>query len=253
MAVQSASRQGRTGKKVRHAHGTNPYDQTLDVSVDPYVRPSDWLSLPTVSNGDQTFVGLVAIWPGTNYISVKCNGNYTVDWGDGGATQNVSSAVQADKTILYSAISNTTDCTRGYRQVIVTITPQAGQNLTTVNLNVRASALSNQSLQSAGWLDIKMAGANVSSLVLSGSTGRSELLEQFEYVGGSSLTTVSSAFSNCRSLQNVVGTAWTSAVTTFSSMFISCSSLQTVPLFDTAVGTTFTSMFSSCSSLQTIP
>ena len=62
-----------------------------------WVRPSDWLPLP--APGPETFIGLLAVTnDDSNYIALNFAGNYTVDWGDGGAPENVASGVQAVAT-----------------------------------------------------------------------------------------------------------------------------------------------------------
>ena len=50
---------------------------------EPWVRPSDWLALPTVADGDEIFVGLHAIFPDANFVAFTVAGDYEVDWGDG--------------------------------------------------------------------------------------------------------------------------------------------------------------------------
>jgi surface protein len=224
----------------------------------PYIRPADWVALPAVTSSDQKFVGLHAVYNHeSNFVAVNCAGAYTVDWGDGSAAQNVATGVQANHNYVYTDLSSGTLSTRGYRQAVVTITPQAGQNLTTVNLLVKhnqAGLASNG--YASGWLDIRMAGSLVSSLTDGSSSTtivRHRMLEQFEYVGTSAVTTCANKFFNCVQLRSLIGTTWTAAVTNMSTMFQGCSSLQTVPLFNTAAVTNMSSMFNTCSSLQTVP
>jgi surface protein len=224
---------------------------------EPYVRPADWLALPTVNDGDQKFVGLHAVYDHeSNFVAVNCAGAYTVDWGDG-VVEDIATGVQANHNYVYSALSSGTLSTRGYRQAVVTITPQAGQNLTTVNLFVKHNQSGLNSLGTVtGWLDIRMAGSLVSSLGLSDSFGtivRHRMLEQFEYVGTSAIATCANKFHSCSNLRSVIGTAWTGSVTNMTSMFNACSSLQTVPLFNTAAVTLMNSTFTGCSLLQTVP
>jgi surface protein len=228
-----------------------------DAGPEPYVRPADWVALPTVLSSDQKFVGLHAVYDHeSNFVAVNCAGAYTVDWGDG-VTENFATGVQANHNFLYANLSSGTLSTRGYRQAVVTITPQAGQNLTTVNLFIKhnQSGLASNGY-STGWLDIRMAGSLISTLTIGGastSVVRHRMLEQFEYVGTSAVVTCANKFQNCVQLRSLIGTAWTSSVTNMTSMFSSCSSLQTVPLFNTGAVTNMTSMFSSCASLQTVP
>jgi len=61
-----------------------------------YVRPSKWLTMSTLSDGDDKIVLLVAVWENaSNFITLKCetsSGTYTIAWGDGNTTSGISSA-----------------------------------------------------------------------------------------------------------------------------------------------------------------
>ena len=256
------------------AIGSFKLPNTAGAAVDPdaWVRPTDWLAMPTI--GTQEFIGLLAITDDeSNHIALLCAGAYTVDWGDG-VTENVATGVKAQHTYTYSAISSGTLSTRGYKQVLVRVTPQAGQNLTTVNLQ-QTNSIINKSY-CTGWLDISVNGSNITTLTLGGSVVRQSMCERviigsigtitsfqnFFYLlhslqsvnlfNTASGTNFTNMFNNCHSLQSVP-LFNTSAGTTFNNMFASCFSLKEVPLFNTAVGTNFSSMFVSCSTLKTIP
>ena len=220
-------------------------------SVAEWTRPEDWLALPVLASDDQKVVGLIAIFEDANFLSLSAAGNYTVDWGDG-VIENYSTGVQSYHTYNYASISNDTLCSRGYKQVIVTITPQSGQNLTTFNLGVKhnQTGLSNASTP---WLDIAVNGSNITSMTFRANTvAEAKLLEQVTIGTIGSVTSFTSMFQGCRSLQSVP-LFNTASGTNFSSMFGNCSSLRSVPLFNTASGTNFTYMFSFCSSLTSVP
>lgn len=241
--------------------------------ADEWVRPSDWLAMPTI--GTQEFIGLLAITDDeSNHIAISFAGAYTVDWGDG-TSQNVATGVQANKSYTYSSISNSTLTTRGYKQVLVRVTPQAGQNLTSLNMNARNPILAKT--HSVSWLDISINGSNFTSILLGngnqvfltmcervvlGSMGTMTSMAYFFHnmyalqsvsiPSTSSITSFSSCFANCYSLKAVplINTAAALAVDT---MFENCYTLKVVPLFNTGVSTNFSFMFASCVSLQTIP
>ena len=164
-----------------------------------------------------------------------------------------------------------------YKIATVTITPQAGQNLTTVNLFVKNTTTGLQAY-STGWLELAIAGSNITTLTVSSAIAiiSQNYLESVNIVELGAVTTFFNLFVNCRKLQNVsvnVPTAATdinsmfqscsslttvqlfntAAVTNMSSMFLTCSSLVTVPLFNTAAVTNINSMFRNCSSLTTVP
>jgi hypothetical protein len=232
------------------------YDPTAGGStptVEEWVRPTDWLALPTLGAAEQKFVGLYAVYEsGSNFISLSAAGNYTVDWGDGVA-ENYSTGVQSYHTYDYSAISSGTLSSRGYRQVIVTVTPQAGQNLTNINLQRRHNQAGLSASSSAPWLDISLNGSNITSLSIGGNgTIELKLLERATIGTTGAITNFSNLFTNCYSLQSV-SLLSTASGTNFSSMFYNCHSLQSVPLFNTVSGTNFSNMFFYCYSLQSVP
>jgi len=219
------------------------------VTADDWVRPSDWLAMPTI--GTQEFIGLLAVTDDeSNHIALLCAGNYTVDWGDG-VTENVATGVKAQHSYTYSAISSSTLTTRGYKQVLVRVTPQAGQNLTTVNLQQQHSTLAKNHVVS--WLDVSVNGSNITTLSLGGaSTVRLAMCERVILGNLGAITTFANLFSNFFALQSV-SISSSSSVTNFTNMFYFCYSLQTINLFTTSAGTNFSGMFYNCYSLRSLP
>ena len=223
----------------------------------PYVRPTDWLALPDVT-GQQKFVGLHAVYPDSNFCALLAEGGYTVDWGDG-TVENIASGVQANHQYNYSTfdVANATLCSRGYKQAIVTVTPQAGQNLNTLNLH-KKHTMAGLQMYSSGFLDIAISGSLLTSLLISVQTAGAATqvisftdLEQVTLLDNA-VTTFSYIFYNCSSLQSIT-LLDTSACINFTNMFDNCSSLQSIPLLDTSAGITFSGMFNNCASLQSIP
>ena len=224
-----------------------------------WVRPADWLPLPTLTESDQKFVGLHAIYPDANFVALSASGNYTVDWGDGVVENFVSGAV-AQHEYNYDTYDtgNSTLCSRGYKQAVVTVTPQAGQNLTALNLHQCHSALAVQ--YSSGFLDIALASASLTDLLIGvqapGSSAQTIRFADLERVNivRSSVANFSFLFDGCYSLQVVVSisTDVVSAVN-MSNMFRNCNSLTSVPLFNTSAVTNMSSMFSGCYSLTSVP
>jgi len=223
--------------------GINPEEE--------WKRPDDWLPIEElVVAGDQKFVGLHAIFEDSNFVALSATGNYTVDWGDG-KIENYTSGVQANHTYSYDAFAGT-ETTRGYRQAIVTVMPQVGENLTSVSLQRRHSQFRNSTNYSTGWLDIRLSGQHLTSLILGGVTVRCSFLESFCFLGSNSVTDFTRFFSGCYALQ-AVPFFDTSKGINFSFMFQGAVSLQSVPLLDTSKGTNFSSMFQGCGRLRTIP
>jgi hypothetical protein len=169
-------------------------------------------------------------------------------------------AFQVSATLGGSALTLTNDGTGSlsrYKQAIVTVTPQAGQNLTAISLNVKHSQTGTQTY-SAGWLDILVGSPNFSTTGISigmpsgTETVRKNSIERVRLVNIGLQNTFASQFQNLRELV-VVELPSTQAVTSMSGMFQNCFSLQSVPLFSTQAVTNMSTMFNSCFSLQSVP
>lgn len=226
--------------------------QAENEGEDPNVwtRPDDWLPIKhKVAVGDQKFVGLHAILEDSNFVSLSATGNYTVDWGDG-IVENFASGVQADHIYSYDAFPGT-ETTGGYRQAIVTVIPQAGHNLTGLNLQSKHRQTGLNMFYSTGWLDIKISGQYIANLIVGGTTVLQGHLEAFTFVGNNLITDYTKFFSMCRALQSVL-LEDTSKGTSFSFMFESCITLKTVSLPDTSKGINFNYMFIGCNALSAI-
>jgi hypothetical protein len=215
---------------------------------DAWTRSADWLAMPAI--GSQEFIGLLAITDDeSNHIALLCGGNYTVNWGDG-VVENVASGVKAQHTYVYSSISDDTISSIGYKQVLVRVTPQAGQNLTTVNLQQQNNIIAKS--YTTGWLDLSINGSNITTLVLGGSTVRQGMCERVTIGNIGTIANFSNLFNSFHSLQSV-SLFNTASGTNFSGMFANCYSLQTVPLFNTVSGTNLSSMFQGCGLLSEVP
>ena len=168
----------------------------------PWTRPADWLPLPTVVSGDQKVVMLVAVFNTVgNYLAFSFTGPYTVDWGDGTAPVDYASGVTAQRSFAWGDYSASTVTSEGFRQAIVTITPQAGQNLNTVNLNLRHSTPT--VAHSTGVLDVRVGAPYISGFSFNTSNVGFRMLRQFEWVGACSISDFTSMFNNCTSLTSV--------------------------------------------------
>ena len=297
----------------------------------PWIRNPSWTALPSVSSGDNKFVGLHRVDTDSNFLALSAAGNYTVDWGDGSATENINTGVAAQHQYTFtdaglngtnapvtltdtgdlvsrtahgysngytvrfynivsttglseaqvyyvisatadtfqvsatqggSAVALTTDGTATllpYKLAVVTVTPQAGQTFTTINLH-RKHTQSGLNAYSSGFLDIVIAGSSLTSILIgvqtAGATTQTisfSLLEQVSILS-SDITSASYLFYQCRNLANVV--AFSCSIVSsvnFTSMFQNCFSLTSVPLFNTAAVTNMSSMFTNCYSLTTVP
>ena len=230
-----------------------------NASAKEWVRPSDWLPMPTnITSAYQIFVGLHAVFESCqNYCAFSfttSTGQYQVDWGDGTVTLHNSNTI-AQNNYDYTSISNSTLCSRGYKQVIIKVTPVSG-NLLTCNFQQRfvTTPAQNQAY-SSGFLECILSMPNASSgqsIILGGSTIRHAYCEKVDIKTIGNATSVSTMFTNCYSLQSVP-LFNTINVVDMSTMFTNCYSLQSVPLFNTINVTSMFNLFASCYSLQSVP
>jgi len=213
-------------------------------------RPDKWLRIDDrVEAGEQKFVGLHAIFEDSNFIALSATGDYTVDWGDG-KVENFASGTLAYHSYSYEHFEKT-ERVLGYRQAIVTVTPQKEQVLTTISLKEQHPQEGLNSY-STGWLDIRVSGETISSFTMSGGTVSHKYLESFCFLGYSGIVDYMAFFAECTALQSVSLGDSTAKGEIFSQMFYGCSILKTVPEFNTANGIDFSNMFGYCSGLETI-
>lgn len=232
-------------------------------TADPYVRPSTWLDLPDNVVGVEKVSILYAIFDTSpNMVAFTCQDDYRVDWGDG-MYGNYTSGAPALHTYYYNT-SGTVIEGEKYKQIIITITPQSGSHLTSVNLNQTHTTLNNTSSRPSlsGIQDIRINSSYLNSLCI-GSSSNSQttinyvmgLLEQC-IIGevGVSLVTAGYLFVNCYTLQNVVFNFNTKQITSWDNAFYKCYKLQKAPSIQfPATSVTATSMFNSCITLIEVP
>jgi len=204
--------------------------------------------------GTQEVIGLLAIYEDSNYTAVQCTGAYTVDWGDGTTTNYATNAV-ASKTYDFSSIPAGTTTSDGFRQVLVRITPQAGQNLTSVAFAVQHPSPYAKNGYSTGWLDFDLQ-IPLGTPFFNGHTGvvRYTRLQRViirDMVISSLLGNLFNSMSNLRVAYIDPTKVWTNSNLT--AMFGFCSLLEEAPFFNTINGTNFNSMFSSCTNLKVVP
>lgn len=250
MSVQTSSRssiQNRTAEVVSTLTSSVPVDSA-------WTRPGDWLALPNVTVSDQKFVGLFAVFPGAgNFVAIHAqtdSGTYTVDWGDGTTTtKNSNEYAYYSFDYTDSAFDGTTT-TQGYKQTIVTVTPDTG-NLTYLRVDEKneQAGLNNYT---NGWLDIAVAGSYLSYLgIAQAQNPQPRMLQQAKIykVSDTTCTNYSYMFSNCYALRSVPVLYVGNAVTNMGAMFVSCWGLTTPPTIDFNNVTTINNMFQDCRNL----
>jgi len=222
------------------------------LDLQPYVRPADWLTLPTFTDTDQKIVCLMAVHDNKrNLIAFNCQGNFSVDWGDG-VIENLP-AGNAYHEYDFAALPASTLTTEGYRQAILVVTPQAGQNITSFSIINYTAPKPVYEHYTVVDMVIRLPFATTFSIGSSSSYGWSKLqsLVSFKMLSALNLTSFSRFFNYCIKLQNVE--LLTSNITNFSYCFEGCYSLQAVNLFDTQSASTMVNMFMNCYNLQIVP
>jgi hypothetical protein len=252
-----------------------------------WVRPSDWLPMPTVLDTETKFVGLLAVYDVKGpqvALSATVTGGYTVDWGDGNV-ENFASAAVATHAYNYQALPSSSLSSRGYKQVLVTVTRQnTANNLTNVFRLNHQPTTTHQQIQ---WLDIAMSFPNLATELLIAANGHAqtsitgtwELLERVRIVNcrlnstGSLFlgllnlqsyeinnnnptptTSIGRMFESCKNLTKVTSLGNASATATVHSAFSGCTNLIEVPVFTiSSAATSISSMFATCTRLKTIP
>lgn len=235
--------------------------------VDDYVRPSDWLTIPSMDGtSDEIYILASITENGVNVVGFNANGTGTIDWGDGSATQSLTSTktlYQHEYNYNDLPSSSYTDHNKS-RQALIHIT--ATRN-TIKNFDFRYSYSSLQmtnplgnkiALSSYYQIPILQINGNVQNCwVLFGTQNTTMLLPLIEIIDWNGkfygTTTGSSMFGNCYSLRKIGENFDTSAINDFSSFCSNCYSLRSVPQFDLSSGTNLSNVFSNCFALTSVP
>lgn len=220
-------------------------------------RPADWLPLPDVQPGEDKIVALLAVYPGDNFFAFMAVGDYQIDWGDGQAAETVSTATQVNKNLAWASYPEGTLTSRGYRQAIITITPQASSVLQRIDFYRKHNQSGLPDNVVNRMLDLKMSLPNCTMFTLGSNLTSNTyygMLEHIEWVGGSPLAVESDyLFANCRALRRLDGSDWCHHMVTLSRTFNNCYELTEVPSLDTAACSNFSQIFGACRSLSTAP
>lgn len=224
-------------------------DAPLDViySVENWTRPSEWISVPTPATGSEVVNILYGVYEyGPNFLSIQASGTFSVDWGDG-SSQSASPGSYLRKEFMFGSYSSGTLTSDGFRQALVTVTPNTPGTFTSFNLNGRHSYQSTN-LYKPSILEIKMSGRNLTSI---GTYTQFDKLTNFEFVGTHSIASMVSIFSGIKGLRKFKMDC--TGVTNTSSMFSSSINLREVDISNLQSSANMSSMFSGCYSLNTLP
>ena len=109
----------------------------------PYIRNSSYLNFTDPVVTDEKMIGLFAIYETGNYCVITANGAFSINYGDGTATQNYVSGTKAEYNIPYTNIAGNTDvgistsqaCTFTTGTNLVTLTNHNWENLQTISFS----------------------------------------------------------------------------------------------------------------------
>lgn len=243
-------------------------------SSDYYERPSDWLVLPPAPE-PQGIRGLVAVFPEGSHFAFNIAGSCTMTIGT--SSFNVAGNTNHTFTLNWNDADPSTFCSGGYRQQIITIVPQAGQNLTNNQFALKPNIANLSNNYSSPWLDMNINLPNISNtttgLTLGNTTSIKRYLERIHIETFGILGNLSDLFRFCPNLQSLNEHEWDTrrivtllrtfrdtrmkyldtsnwvltAVTTMESAFINCKAvLHGVENWDLRNVTTLNSIFFNC-------
>jgi len=223
-----------------------------------YVRPTDWLTMPSIAATEQKIAMLVAVYDiEPNWVVFSVTGACTVDWGDG-TVENFASGANASHTYVYANISAATTTTRGYRQALITVTMQAGQTLTAFAACGSARHPASIAAHINPYLDIVISAPSATSININAFGiiyGNAMLCERVEIksCGSSPAAGVlpGSCFSGIKELREVIYPATITA--NGSALFSGCNQIETIPPFILATTGSINSIFNGCFMLTNNP
>lgn len=141
-----------------------------------------------------------------------------------------------------------------YKIATVTITPQAGANLTSVDFRTKHNQSGLTSHYSTGWLDIAVAGANITSIFVRSFSSliTHNYLERVRFNQLGNVTGFNEIFYGCGSLKEVFIAPPITTVTNCDGMFRECRALLNAPTFTMSSVTSAADMFRDCVSLVSV-
>jgi hypothetical protein len=159
---------------------------------------------------------------------------------------------QVSRTAGGAALAMTSDGTANllpYKQVAITITPQAAQNLTSFNINAMPAGVGDYA--SLPWLEVIASMPSCTSIT---AFGASYLLERVNFLSLGAVTTLSNLFTSCHAVEKIdFPSAWGTSVTNTSGLFSNCHHLVEVGLFTVTSVTNTANMFAFCYRLPRLP
>lgn len=164
-----------------------------------WVRPADWLPIDhLVDTSSQKIVMLFAVYNDEmNSITIAKTLGTIIDWGDGTVTDNSNGVFSHVYT--YDDISDSTLCSRGYKQVIITMYNDTGYDITLIGFRKSATMTAGYPLRV---LDMKLHVPYLTSWTSGGSSYcKMCMLERIIWIGLTGYTTSTIVFWHMYRLQ----------------------------------------------------
>ena len=250
MSIKTAST---SVTKQKEWNNTNP------ISYPTWTRNSNWLAMPTLADTAQQINLLLAVFDvtGGNNVSFSCSGNYAVDWGDG-TSNNYTASTTASHQYSFSN-ANLTTTSETYKQAMIVVTPQRGQNITVFNMTSKPATFTASGMP-MNYLDIQVVAPNmtqtgftiVSGIAPQSSTTCYPLLEHANIQKVNANATISLGFCGCANLRQVDFGSSVS-LSSLSLLFSGCRNLLTVNGLKASSGNNGIQTFENCSSLVVAP
>lgn len=216
------------------------YDKLYN-SIEPWVRPADWIDVPEITSSETVMYGVFGVLDTIpdNVVALTTTttgGFFTVDWGDGSAVETFASLVKAEHNYDYATCGGV-DTENDGRQVLVKVIP-SGATLSYVNLAQKPTGYVQDIL--VNWVEIKINGPDITDI----NMVNTECINMVKniWVGENKVTTLgSSAFDGCAYCENLWldSSTWTSFFRTFRNMY----SLTNIYLTDTSNVTNWSTSF----------
>lgn len=226
------------------------------IATSRWTRTANWMAMPAMTGADEKVVALFRVDDhDANFVAFTISGAFTVNWGDGNI-ENFAAGATATHAYDWNDTDLTdTSGTLGYKQALITITPQGGQQLTAVNLNVRHPAAFNGKVVT-NYLDIAISLPNCgASGFVFGTSGTQfaypAYLEKLTVYNLGSQTSLLNAFYLFPSLREA-SVSGINSVTSISGMFAFCYQLEKATISAAPSVTDAGNLFNTCYRLQEV-
>ena len=245
--------------------GVSSVSVTTDIPQSDYIRPSDWLEIPTMDGtNDEVYIINGVGNKCLNKIYIQLSGTGTIDWGDGSEATtftNASSTTYSHEYNYDSLPSSSWTEHNKTRQALIHISGNRGA-ITKFNTGgityqyTNADGITNNYSANCS-TDIYQISANVNSANVKTSANSKSMpvkMEIFDWKGNITNYDISYMFNGCASLQSIPQLNFTNSnIISGQACFQNCRKLKKIPNFNGSNIKDYSLFFSGCLSLVDIP